>query len=58
MKHARAAGGDIKVCALENDVRALLEMTRLNKVLDVHATRQEAIAAWTIDGPGPSSPKS
>ena len=46
MKHARAAGGDIKVCALETDVRALFEMTRLNKVLAVHANAQEAIAAW------------
>jgi anti-sigma B factor antagonist len=46
MKHARAAGGDIKVCMLESDVRSLFEMTRLNKVMAVHATRQEAIAAW------------
>ncbi|HYE94519.1 MAG TPA: STAS domain-containing protein [Terriglobales bacterium] len=46
MKHARAAGGDIKVCMLESDVRALFEMTRLNKVIAVHATRQEAVAAW------------
>jgi anti-sigma B factor antagonist len=46
MKHARAAGGDVKVCMLGNDVRSLFEMTRLNKVLSVHATRQEAIAAW------------
>jgi anti-sigma B factor antagonist len=46
MKHARTAGGDIKVCALETDVRALFEMTRLNKVLAVHANAQEAIAAW------------
>ncbi|MBM4442091.1 MAG: STAS domain-containing protein [Candidatus Rokubacteria bacterium] len=46
MKHARAAGGDIKVCMLESDVRALFEMTRLNKVLAVHTTRQEAVAAW------------
>ena len=46
MKHARGVGGDIKVCALASDVRALFEMTRLNKVLSVHATRQEAIAAW------------
>jgi anti-anti-sigma factor len=46
MKHARAAGGDIKVCALETDVRSLFEMTRLNTVLAVHATRQEAVAAW------------
>lgn len=46
MKHARAAGGDIKLCALESDVRALLEMTRLDNVMAVHATRQQAIAAW------------
>jgi anti-sigma B factor antagonist len=46
MKHARAAGGDIKVCGLETDVRALFEMTRLNKVLAIHTNAQEAITAW------------
>src|SRR5712692_299512 len=46
MKHARAAGGDIKVCALESDVRSLFEMTRLTKIISVHATRQDAVAAW------------
>ena len=46
MKHARAAGGDIKLCMLESDVRSLFEMTRLDKVMAVHATRQEAVAAW------------
>jgi anti-anti-sigma factor len=45
MKQARAAGGDVKVCALASDVRALFEMTRLDKVLSIHATRAEAIAA-------------
>jgi anti-sigma B factor antagonist len=47
MKQARAAGGDIKVCALAGDVRAVLEMTRLDKVLPIHATRDEAVAAWS-----------
>jgi anti-sigma B factor antagonist len=46
MKHARAAGGDIKACTLDTDVRALFQMTRLDNVMDIHATRQEAIAAW------------
>jgi anti-sigma B factor antagonist len=46
MKHARAAGGDLRVCALESDVRSLFEMTRLTKVMSVHATRQDAVAAW------------
>jgi len=45
LKHARAAGGDIRVCALASDVRALFEMTRLDKVVSVHATREEAVAA-------------
>ena len=45
MKQARAAGGDIKVCGLASDVRALFEMTRLDKVLSIHASRDEAIAA-------------
>jgi anti-sigma B factor antagonist len=46
MKHARAAGGDIKICMLESDVRSVFEMTRLDKVLALHGTRQEAVAAW------------
>lgn len=45
MKQARAAGGDIVVCAVASDVRALFEITRLDKVLSIHATRDEAVAA-------------
>jgi anti-sigma B factor antagonist len=46
MKHARAAGGDLRLCGLQEDVRAIFEMTRLIKAVAVHATRQEALAAW------------
>jgi anti-sigma B factor antagonist len=46
MKHARAARGDIKICALQSGVRSVFEMTRLNKVIAIHATRQEAVASW------------
>ncbi len=46
MKHARAAGGDIAVCGLASDVRALFEITRLDKVVTIHPSRKEAIAAW------------
>lgn len=46
MKRARAAGGDIKLCALQPDVRSLLEMTRLVKIIDVHPSRAEAVASW------------
>ncbi|MGH7367985.1 MAG: anti-sigma factor antagonist [Candidatus Rokuibacteriota bacterium] len=46
MKHARAAGGDLHLCAMQDDVRAIFEMTRLIKAITVHATRSEALGAW------------
>lgn len=46
MKQARGAGGDIRLCALEPDVHAIFEMTRLTKIMDIHPSRTEALAAW------------
>lgn len=46
MKHARGAGGDMRLCGLQDDVRAIFEMTRLVKAITVHASRAEALGAW------------
>jgi len=46
LKHARTAGGDLRLCALQDDVRAIFEMTRLIKALTIHGTRGEALGAW------------
>ena len=46
MKQARAAGGDVRLCALQNDVRAIFELTRLVQAMSIHPTRQEALASW------------
>ncbi len=46
MKQARAAGGNLRLCGLQDDVRSILEMTRLIKVIAVHSDRQEAVASW------------
>jgi anti-sigma B factor antagonist len=46
MKHARGAGGDIRLCALQPDVRAIFEMTRLTRVMDIHDSRAQALASW------------
>lgn len=46
LKHARTAGGDLRLCALQDDVRAIFEMTRLIKAITTHATRSEALGAW------------
>ena len=46
LKHVRTVGGDLRMCALQDDVRAIFEMTRLNKALTIHGTRSEALDAW------------
>ena len=46
MKQARAAGGDLRFCGLQNDVRDIFELTRLARAISIHPTRQEALASW------------
>ena len=46
LKHARTLGGDLRLCALQDDVRAIFEMTRLNRAVTIHGTRSEALGAW------------
>jgi anti-anti-sigma factor len=46
LKHARASGGDLKLCGLQPDVHTIFEMTRLIKVITTYPARQEAVASW------------
>jgi anti-sigma B factor antagonist len=46
LKHVRTLGGDLRLCALQDDVRAIFEMTRLNRAMTIHGTRPEALGAW------------
>jgi anti-sigma B factor antagonist len=46
MKQARAAGGNVRLCSLQEEVRSIFEMTRLIKVMSVHPDREEAVASW------------
>lgn len=46
MKQARAAGGDLKLCGLQDEVRSIFEVTRLIRAMSIHPTRQEALASW------------
>ncbi len=50
LKRAREAGGDLRLCGLYGYVLRIFEMTGLDKVLAVYATRQEALTSW---GTGP-----
>lgn len=45
MKRCRTAGGDLRLCNLQQPVRIIFELTRLDKAFDIHADRATAIAA-------------
>jgi anti-anti-sigma factor len=46
VRQAREAGGDLRLCNVQDAVRSILELTRLIRLLAVHPTRQAAIASW------------
>jgi anti-sigma B factor antagonist len=46
LRHLTGKGGDLKLCGLARSVRAAFELVRLHRVLDIHATRAEAVKAF------------
>lgn len=46
VKRLRAAGGDLKLCGLQPAVRLVLDLTQLTRLVEVHPTRDAAIAAF------------
>lgn len=47
LKRARAVGGDVRLCGLQDDVRSILEMTGLMRQIRVYSDRDEAASQWT-----------
>lgn len=48
LRQLNARGGDLKVFGLSKGVRALFELVRMHKVVEIHNTREEAIAAFAV----------
>jgi len=46
LKKAREAGGDIKLCGLTSQVRALFQLVRMHKLFDIYNSREEAAHAF------------
>jgi len=46
LRQLNAKGGDMKVFGLSKAVRALFELVRMHKVVEIHNTREEAVAAF------------
>lgn len=46
MKNCREKNGDLHLCALQQSVRVIFELTRLDKAFDIFATEAEALQAF------------
>jgi anti-sigma B factor antagonist len=38
--------GDFKLCAMSKSVRALFELMRMDRVFNIHSTREEAVSSF------------
>lgn len=46
LKSARQAGGDLRIAAAGEQVRTVLDLTNLDRVLRPHGTVEDALAGW------------
>ena len=43
LKHCREKGGELALCSLQQPVRVIFELTRLDKAFNIHITEQDAL---------------
>ena len=48
LRHVNARGGDVKLCGLSPQVRAVFELVRLHRIFDIYSTPEEAIRAFAL----------
>lgn len=46
MKKCRDRGGDLHLCNLQQPVRMILELTRLDKAMEIFLSEQDAVASF------------
>lgn len=46
LRKVTAKGGDLKLCRLSPQVRTVVELVRMHRMLDIFATREKAVCAF------------
>lgn len=46
LRQLTAKGGDLKLCGLSKQVRALFELVRMHRIFDIYPTREDAVKAF------------
>ena len=47
MKRARQAGGDLRLCKLQQPVRMIIELTRLDKAFEIFPGEEETVQSFS-----------
>lgn len=50
LRKLNAKGGDLKLCGMSKQVRAVFELVRMHRVFDILGTRDEAVQAFGAAG--------
>jgi anti-sigma B factor antagonist len=48
LRHVNARGGDVKLCGMSPQVRAVFELVRLHRIFDIYSTPEEAVQAFAL----------
>ena len=51
LRQINGVGGDLKLCALNKPVRALIELVRMHRVFEIFNTRDEALRSFGVEVP-------
>ncbi|HYA17949.1 MAG TPA: STAS domain-containing protein [Bryobacteraceae bacterium] len=46
LRQLSAKGGDLKLCGMSKQVRALFELVRMHRIFDICGTKEEAVRAF------------
>ena len=46
LRKLNVRGGDVKLCGMSKHVRAVFELVRMHRIFDIHATKEDAVAAF------------
>ena len=55
MKQCRATGGDLRLCKLHQSVRMVLELTRLDRALDIFPNQEGALHSFAATAATPEA---
>ena len=46
LRQLSAKSGDLKLCGMSKQVRALFELVRMHRIFDIYGTRDQAVSAF------------